>query len=134
MPLNPEPLNPYEQEIRYRLLKILSADPNLTQREMAKRMEISLGKVNYCLSELAKKGFIKIKRFRGSKKKILYFYVLTPRGMEEKARITLSFLRRKVFEYEKIKKQIRDLAREVEEEGLVDISAEDRLDMMKAVS
>ena len=126
--------NPYEQEIRYRLLKILSRYSNLTQREMAKKMGISLGKVNYCLSELAKKGFIKINRFKGSKNKIHYFYILTPRGLEEKARITLSFLRRKIREYEEIKKQIKDLAREVEEERLVDISVDETLDVLKRVS
>jgi len=97
--------NPYEQEIRYRLLKILSKDPNLTQRKMAKKMGISLGKVNFCLSELAKKGFIKINRFKSSSNKIQYIYILTPWGLEERARLTLSFLRRKTLEYEEISRQ-----------------------------
>ena len=110
--------NAYEQEIRYRLLKILSAKSNLTQREMARRMGISLGKVNYCLSELAKKGFLKVNRFKESGRKIQYMYLLTPKGMEEKARITLDFLRRKVREYEEIKKQIRELHYELQQEGL----------------
>ena len=125
--------NLYEQEIRYRLLKILSKDPNFTQREMAKKMGISLGKVNYCLSELAKKGFIKISRFKSSRNKIRYIYILTPRGLEEKARLTLSFLKRKTLEYEEISRQIRDLAREVEEERLEDISTNDILDVLKRV-
>ena len=90
---------PYEQEIRYRLLKILKTDPDLTQREMAQQMGISLGKVNFCLSELAKRGFIKINRFKVSQSKIRYLYILTPRGLEEKTRLTLSFLKRKVTEY-----------------------------------
>ena len=124
---------PFEQEIRYRLLKVLSLNSKLSQREMAKRMGISLGKVNYCLSEMASKGFIKIKRFQMSKNRIKYLYLLTPRGMEEKARITLNFLRRKILEYQAIKKQIRDLTQEVEEERLVDISAEDTLDVAKRV-
>ena len=110
--------NAYEQEIRYRLLKILSAKSNLTQREMARRMGISLGKVNYCLSELAKKGFLKVNRFKESGRKIQYMYLLTPKGMEEKARITLDFLRRKVREYEEIKKQIRELYYELQQQGL----------------
>lgn len=122
---------PYEEEIRYRLLKILSTAPNLTQREMAKKMGISLGKVNYCLSGLAKKGFIKINRFRGSKNKILYIYILTPRGLEEKARLTLSFLRSKILEYETIRRQIRDLAREIEKERLADISSDEVQDVLK---
>ncbi len=124
---------PFEQEILYRLLKILSSSSKLTQREMAKRMGISLGKVNYCLSEMAGKGFIKIKQFQMSKNRIQYLYLLTPRGMEEKARITMSFLKRKVSEYEEIKKQIRGLNREVEEERFMDISREDTLVEMRRV-
>ena len=74
--------NRYEQEIRYRLLKILSRESNITQRDMAKRMGISLGKVNYCLSELAKKGIIKINRFKSARNKVPYTYIITPRGIE----------------------------------------------------
>ncbi|RJO61818.1 MarR family EPS-associated transcriptional regulator [candidate division WS5 bacterium] len=105
----------YEQEIRYRLLKVLSQDPQLGQRDMAKKMGISLGKVNYCISQLAAKGLIKITRFRSAKNKIPYTYVLTPKGIEEKGRLTLRFLKRKLSEYEEIKKQIRELHCEVEE-------------------
>jgi EPS-associated MarR family transcriptional regulator len=108
----------YEQEIRYRLLKLLSRDSHLGQRDMAKRMGISLGKVNYCVSELASKGCIKITRFKSAKNKIPYTYMLTPKGLEEKARLTLAFLKRKLSEYEEIKKQIRELHYEVEEDGL----------------
>jgi EPS-associated MarR family transcriptional regulator len=114
--------NPYEQEIRYRLLKILSQETNLNQRQMAKMMGISLGKVNYCLSELARKGLIKITRFKSAKKKIPYTYILTPHGLEEKARLTLNFLKRKILEYEEIKRQIRELAREVDKQKLKEIS------------
>ena len=110
--------NNYEQEIRYRLLKVLSQDPHLGQRDMAKRMGISLGKVNYCVSELASKGWIKIIRFKSAKNKIPYTYMLTPKGLEEKARLTLRFLKRKLSEYEEIKKQIRELHHEVEANGL----------------
>ena len=84
-------MNNVEQEIRYRLLKILSRESNLSQREMAKKMGISLGKVNYCLSELAKKGLIKVHRFKSAKNKIPYTYILTPRGLEEKAGLTARF-------------------------------------------
>lgn len=127
--------SPYEQEIRYRLLKILSQDSYLTQREMSKRIGISLGKVNYCLSEFTKKGIIKIQRFKDSESKIQYIYLLTPKGLEEKARLTLNFFRRKVREYEEIKKQIRELAREVDNEGaLKDISSEDVLEVLNGVS
>ncbi len=121
--------NPYEQEIRYRLLKILSNNSNLTQREMARDMGISLGKVNFCLSELTKRGFIKINRFKNSANKAQYIYLLTPRGIEEKARLALSFLKRKITEYEEIKRQIKDLAREVQNETLGEIHAENLLDL-----
>ena len=72
-------MNP--QEINYSLLKILNLDADLTQRAMAKKMGISLGKVNYCISELVKKGFIKIQRFNESKTKFRYLYILTPKGI-----------------------------------------------------
>ena len=111
---------PYDQEIRYRLLKILNRDANLTQREIVQEMGISMGKVKYCLSELAKKGFLKIRRFKESKTKIRYLYILTPRGMEEKARLAFSFLKIKISEYEAIKRQIEDLTREIEENELSD--------------
>ena len=114
----------YEQGIHYRLLKMLSKEPNVTQRDMAKRMGISLGKMNYCVTELAAKGWIKIIRFKSARNKTPYTYLLTPKGLEEKARMTLSFLKRKLAEYEEIKKQIRELHYEVEEEVLDDPDSE----------
>ena len=108
----------YEQGIYYRLLKMLSKEPNVTQRNMAKRMGISLGKMNYCITELAAKGWIKIIRFKSAKNKSPYTYLLTPNGLEEKAKMTLSFLKKKLSEYEEIKKQIRELHYEVEKEIL----------------
>ncbi len=111
---------PYEQEISYRLFKILSRDANLTQREIAVKIGISLGKVNYCLSEFREKGFIKVRRFAESKTKMRYIYVLTARGLEERAQLTLSFFKRKRAEYEEIKQQITDLRLEIEEHQLID--------------
>ena len=108
----------YEQEIRYRLLKILAEEPRLGQREMAKKMGISLGKVNFCVSELAVKGWIKITRLKSARKKIPYIYMLTPKGLEEKGKLTVRFLRRKLAEYEEIKKQILELHNEVQQESL----------------
>ena len=107
----------FNQEIRYRLLKVLSQDASLTQREMAGEMGISLGKVNYCVSELARNGFIKIKRFKDSQNKFQYLYNLTPRGLEAKAGLTISFLKQKMSEYSEIKRQIKELAKEIEGEG-----------------
>lgn len=107
-----------QQEIRYRLLKILSRDPDLTQRQMAREMGISLGGVNFCLAELVKKGFIKINRFKDADDKIQYLYKLTPKGLEAKAVLTISFLKHKIDEYNEIKKQIYELAREADIEDL----------------
>ena len=96
-------------------MKLLCEERGLTQRDMAKRMGISLGKVNYCLSELASKGLIKIQRFKSTKKKRPYAYMLTRNGLEAKARLTVSFLKRKIQEYEQIKQQIRELTAEAEQ-------------------
>ena len=85
---------------------------------MAKKMGISVGKINFCISELAKKGLIKVKRFKSAKNKVPYSYMLTPRGIEEKGRITVRFLKRKISEYEEIKRQIEALTEEVEKSGL----------------
>ena len=108
-----------EQELRYHLLKILEQEPELNQRQMAKKMGISLGKVNYCITELAKRGFIKVSRFKSEKNKKKYSYLLTFKGLEEKAKLTINFLKRKTVEYEEIKRQIRELTREVEQNNKI---------------
>ena len=110
--------NAFEQEIHYRLLNLLVDEPQLRQLDIAKKMGISVGKVNFCISELAKKGLIKVKRFKSAKNKLPYSYMLTPRGLEEKGRITVKFLKRKLSEYEEIKHQITVLTEEVEKNGL----------------
>jgi len=120
--------NDYQQEIRYRLLKILSRNPNFTQREMAREMGISLGKVNFCLAELAKKGFVRINRFKDSENKRQYLYKLTPSGLEAKAVLTVSFLKHKMSEYNEIKKQIRELAREANVEEPADLAEDEVAD------
>ena len=109
-----------DQEISYCLFKILHDNPRLTQRQMAGEMGISLGKFNYCLTKLVKKGFVKMDRFRFSANKAAYMYILTPRGLEEKARVTTIFLHRKLEEFEEIKKQIEELAGEI---GNLDLDA-----------
>ena len=116
--------NYYEQEIRYHFLKILAREPKLGQREMAKRMGISLGKVNFCVSELSAKGWIKITRLKNARKKIPYIYMLTPKGLEEKGKLTVRFLKRKVSEYEKIKMQINEIYHEVNHEADEELDGE----------
>lgn len=109
--------NDLEQEIRYRLLTLINKEPDLTQRQIAQRMGISLGKANFAISELAKKGLVKIKRAGNSRNKLGYVYILTPRGIEEKAAVTVNFLKRKIREYDEIKRQISQLTAEVEALG-----------------
>jgi len=111
-----------DHEIRYRLLKILSENHSLSQREMAKEMGISLGKLNYCLSQLTKKGFIKVNRFRSS---------TAPQGLEEKAKVTLRFFKRKVVEYDEIQRQIKELIQELGDEKLSQISSEHAMSALK---
>jgi EPS-associated MarR family transcriptional regulator len=102
-----------DPEIPYNLFKILESETNLTQRQMAGKMGLSLGKFNYCLKELVKKGFVKVERFTSSNNKAAYMYLITPHGIEEKSKVTARFLKRKMAEFEDIKKQIEELKQEV---------------------
>lgn len=99
-------------ENRYRLLKLLEQNPSLNQRELAKAMGISLGKTNYCLNALIERGLVKVGNFRRSKSKLNYAYCLTPKGLEEKARITLRFLKYKQEEYTALVKELNELRQE----------------------
>ena len=94
---------------KYQLLKSLEQDANLTQRQLSKELGISLGKVNYSLKSLIQKGFVKINNFKNSKHKIQYSYLLTPRGIEEKTKLTIEFLKTKTKEYEALKKEVEKL-------------------------
>ena len=102
-------------EYRYKILKHLEADPEISQRELAQALGISLGRANYCLKALIEKGLVKAKNFKNSSNRIAYAYYLTPTGFEEKARVTVQFLKRKVAEYEALKGEIESLKREASE-------------------
>lgn len=99
-------------ETRYRILKTLQADPQASQRRIAGELGISLGRVNYCLNALINKGLVKVNNFRNSDNKRAYLYLLTPRGIEERARLTARFLRVKLDEYEILKRELEELERE----------------------
>ena len=99
-------------EYRYRILKLLESDPHASQRRIADELGISLGRVNYCLQALIEKGLIKVNNFRNSANKRAYLYLVTPRGIEEKAIVTARFLKRKLDEYEALKLEVEDLQRE----------------------
>ena len=101
------------EDTHYQVLKILEQNPQISQRELAKEMGASLGKVNYCLKALMQKGLVKAGNFKNSRNKIAYFYVLTPRGIETKAKISARFLQRKLEEYEALRVEIEELQTEV---------------------
>ena len=99
-------------EYRYKILKELEANPEISQRELAKGLGISLGKANFCIQALIEKGFIKANNFRNSQNKKAYIYLLTPKGIEEKASVTLQFLKFKMVEYQALKTEIEHLQHE----------------------
>ncbi len=105
-------------EIRYKLLKKLETNPDTSQRELAEEMGVSLGKINYCLKALIGKGWVKARNFKNSYDKQAYIYLLTPKGIEEKASVTLRFLKRKVEEYEQLEEEIEQLRLEVLKEDV----------------
>lgn len=100
---------PVSEDIRFRVMRELEADPKLSQRELASSLGISLGVVNYCLKALVEKGQVKVSNFRASGNKLRYAYVLTPRGVLAKAKLTGDFLRRRIVEHEALRAEIEAL-------------------------
>ena len=90
------------------VLRKIQKRPNSTQREFAKELGFSLGKFNYCIKALKQKGFIKIKNFKQNLNKINYLYVLTPKGISEKTNLTVNFMKRKMQEYDELKKELKE--------------------------
>jgi len=102
-----------EREEVLNLLREIKKTPEMTQRELSSRLGISLGKVNFLINALIRKGLIKVHNFKNSKNKKAYLYYITPKGFEEKARITYYFLKRKMKEYEEIELEIKELKSEI---------------------
>jgi len=102
-----------EDEIHYKLLKVLEETPDVTQRELAARLGISLGKANYCLRALMGRGWVKMGNFRRNPNKMGYVYLLTPSGIDQKARFAVRFLRHKLHEFDALKAEIERLKAEV---------------------
>lgn len=103
------------EDLHYKLLKVLQANPDLSQRQLAQELGVSLGKTNYCLRALIEKGWVKADNFRRSTNKVAYAYLLTPRGIDERARATVQFLRRKVAEHEALANEIEQLRDEIKQ-------------------
>tara|TARA_B100000989_G_C19139836_1_gene302885 strand:- start:94 stop:420 length:327 start_codon:yes stop_codon:yes gene_type:complete len=90
----------------FEILRVIDKKPENSQRSIANELGFSLGKLNYCLIELRKKGIIKIKNFKSNPKKLKYFYYLTPKGLSLKTRLTINFMKRKLKEYDELKKEL----------------------------
>ena len=101
------------EEIEYNALKLLETNPQLSQRQLSAKLDVSLGKAHYVLKSLIEVGWVKLDNFRRSDNKLGYAYVLTPAGIAEKAKITVRFLGRKQLEYSELRAEIQDLQVEV---------------------
>ena len=104
-------------EIHYKILNLLQGNPQISQRGLAKELGVSLGKANYCLRALIERGWVKARNFQKSDNKKAYAYLLTPNGIEEKARVTVRFLRYKMNEYEILKREISVMQREIDSQA-----------------
>tara|TARA_A100001388_G_C28685095_1_gene458352 strand:+ start:510 stop:848 length:339 start_codon:yes stop_codon:yes gene_type:complete len=92
----------------FQILRKIVEKPESTQRELAKGLNLSLGKLNYCLKALREKGLIKIRNFKKNPKKLNYVYVLTPKGITEKTKLTINFMKRQMEEYDKLKSELQN--------------------------
>ena len=92
----------------WKKIKKIGSRPNSSQRQLAKELGFSLGKLNYCIKALKEKGLIKIENFKKNPNKINYIYVLTPTGIQEKSRLTINFMKKKMEEYDQLKKEISE--------------------------
>lgn len=105
------------EDTNYKVFKLLETNPEISQRELAKALEVSLGKANYCIGALIDKGLVKAGNFKNSDNKRAYFYTLTPKGIEAKARMSIDFLARKMAEYEALRVEIEQLKVELGRRG-----------------
>tara|TARA_B100001093_G_C26240657_1_gene764232 strand:- start:96 stop:416 length:321 start_codon:yes stop_codon:yes gene_type:complete len=96
-------------EVFLKLLRKINNDPEISQRDLSNELDMSLGKINYCLKALRSKGLIKIKNFKKSKDKIKYLYILTPKGIVEKTNITIRFMKQKMSEYDELKLELLNI-------------------------
>lgn len=90
----------------FEILRKIKNNPNSSQRELAEKLGFSLGKLNYCLKALKEKGLIKINNFAKNPSKINYIYILTPKGIASKTKLTINFMKRKMAEYDELKKEL----------------------------
>lgn len=101
------------EERQLKVMRLLENNPEMTQRELANTLGISLGAANFCLKALVDKGWIKIDKFKKNPNKLSYLYLLTPRGLAAKIKLTMQFLKRKLIEYDELKTEIETLKKEL---------------------
>lgn len=116
MPTAPNRRTQLQEDTHFRVMRLLQANPDITQRELADQLGISLGGLNYCLRALSEKGWVKMQNFADSKNKFGYVYVLTPRGLAERARLTQRFLKRKLNEFAALRAEIESIQQETSQE------------------
>ena len=109
-----------QEDTYFRVMRILQENPDFTQRELAEKLGVSVGGLNYCLNALMDKGWVKMQNFQNSKNKFKYVYLLTPQGIAEKVALTSRFLERKIQEYETLKIEIESLHQDVKSAGKKD--------------
>tara|TARA_B110000438_G_C15650102_1_gene579198 strand:- start:604 stop:906 length:303 start_codon:yes stop_codon:yes gene_type:complete len=97
-----------DNQDHFNVLRKIKSSPKSTQRELAEELGFSLGKLNYCLKSLKNKGLVKIKNFKKNPNKINYIYVLTPKGISERTKLTVNFMKRKMHEYDELKNELKD--------------------------
>lgn len=107
-------------EISYKILKRLEENPDMSQRQLAEEMGVSVGKINYCIKALIQVGLVKMANFARSNNKAGYAYVLTPKGVSEKAQVTKRFLSNKINQYEKLRREIAVLKSEIQNDSRSD--------------
>ncbi len=121
-PKTHEPLSKADA-VGFRVMRLVEANPHLTQRELARELGLSLGRINYCLAALAERGLIKIENFRGSETKWRYAYILTPLGLAQKAAMASRFLTRKMREYDALRAEIEALKAETDNTAELGVAA-----------
>ena len=99
--------------LEIKLIRELARQPQLSQRQLSQKCQVSLGSIHYCLNALMKKGYVKARNFKNSQNKVSYAYILTPSGLSVKKKLTLAFLKRKQDEYKALKKEIKSLENEL---------------------
>ncbi len=109
-----------QEDTYFRVMRILQENPDLTQRELAEKLGVSVGGLNYCLKALMDKGWVKMQNFQNSKNKFKYVYLLTPQGIAERVALTSRFLDRKMQEFEALKAEIESLHQDVQLAGKQD--------------